>query len=328
MNHVGLAQHHVLDKNFYMHMDISVAGVAHQAGTCRFGTDPATSVLDANCKAHELDNLYVVDTSFFPSIGAVNPALTAMANAIRVGEHLAERLRLATCTWPPAPRPTSSTPPGSSRASCWSPSRRPARSSPTPTSTTCRARQYGAMFLPQVVTAIAGALLGAGLARRFGAKRVYLVGLTASLVSMAPARHQHAVHRQPAGRLRAAAARHRLPRRRLRAHRADAQHVHGGVPPRARSTGRCSCSTPCSGSAPRSPRCSWRSSSASASGGACRCCPSVLLAGAAARQPAPAAADRSRAPRPRRRRTPERASRPASGWYAAFARALRHLRDR
>jgi choline dehydrogenase-like flavoprotein len=53
--------------------------------------DPATSVLDVNCKAHELDNLYVVDTSFFPSIGAVNPALTAMANAIRVGEHLLSR---------------------------------------------------------------------------------------------------------------------------------------------------------------------------------------------------------------------------------------------
>jgi hypothetical protein len=54
-------------------MNIPVAGVAHQAGTCRFGNDPATSVLDVNCKAHELDNLYVVDTSFFPSIGAVNP---------------------------------------------------------------------------------------------------------------------------------------------------------------------------------------------------------------------------------------------------------------
>ena len=53
---------------------------------------PATSVLDADCKAHELDNLYVVDTSFFPSIGAVNPALTAMANALRVGDHLLERL--------------------------------------------------------------------------------------------------------------------------------------------------------------------------------------------------------------------------------------------
>ena len=62
------------------------------AGTCRFGTDPATSVLDVNCKAHELDNLYVLDTSFFPSIGAVNPASTAMANAIRVGEHVADRI--------------------------------------------------------------------------------------------------------------------------------------------------------------------------------------------------------------------------------------------
>jgi len=66
--------------------------LAHQAGPCRFGTDPATSVLDVNCKTHELDNLYVVDTSFFPSIGAVNPALTAMANAIRVGQHLMSRM--------------------------------------------------------------------------------------------------------------------------------------------------------------------------------------------------------------------------------------------
>jgi choline dehydrogenase-like flavoprotein len=93
LNHAGMAEHHLLRKNFYMHMSIPIAGVAHQAGTCRFGSDPATSVLDPNCKAHELDNLYVVDTSFFPSIGAVNPALTAMANAIRVGEHLLERLR-------------------------------------------------------------------------------------------------------------------------------------------------------------------------------------------------------------------------------------------
>ena len=92
MNHVGMAGHHVLDKNFYMNMAIPVAGVAHQAGTCRFGTDPKDSVLDVNCKAHELDNLYVVDASFFPSIGAVNPALTVMANAIRVGEHLIERM--------------------------------------------------------------------------------------------------------------------------------------------------------------------------------------------------------------------------------------------
>jgi choline dehydrogenase-like flavoprotein len=92
LNHAGMADHHVLGKNFYMDMSIPVAGVAHQVGTCRFGTDPATSVLDVNCKAHELDNLYVVDTSFFPSIGAVNPALTAMANALRVGEHLTSRM--------------------------------------------------------------------------------------------------------------------------------------------------------------------------------------------------------------------------------------------
>jgi choline dehydrogenase-like flavoprotein len=92
LNHTGMAAHHVLRKNFYMDMSIPVAGCAHQAGTCRFGTDPAASVLDVNCKAHELDNLYVVDTSFFPSIGAVNPALTAMANAIRVGEHLISRI--------------------------------------------------------------------------------------------------------------------------------------------------------------------------------------------------------------------------------------------
>jgi len=92
LNHTGMAQHHVLRKNFYMSMDVPVAGVAHQAGTCRFGADPATSVLDTDCKAHQLDNLYVVDTSFFPSIGAVNPALTAIANALRVGEHIRQRI--------------------------------------------------------------------------------------------------------------------------------------------------------------------------------------------------------------------------------------------
>ncbi len=67
--------------------EIGIAGVAHQAGTARFGADPSTSVLDVHCKAHDLDNLYVVDTSFFPSIGAVNPGLTTMANALRVGDH-------------------------------------------------------------------------------------------------------------------------------------------------------------------------------------------------------------------------------------------------
>ena len=67
-------------------------GTAHQVGTTRFGTDPATSVLDVNCKAHELDNLYVVDSSFFVSAAAVNPTLTIVANALRVGDHLKERL--------------------------------------------------------------------------------------------------------------------------------------------------------------------------------------------------------------------------------------------
>lgn len=83
---------HLVPRALYMRNEIGIDGVAHQAGTCRFGRDPKTSVLDTNCKAHELDNLYVVDTSFFPSIGAVNPALTAMANALRVGDHLLERL--------------------------------------------------------------------------------------------------------------------------------------------------------------------------------------------------------------------------------------------
>ena len=66
--------------------------VNHQAGTCRFGVDPATSVLDLNCRAHDLDNLYVVDSSFFPSISAVNPTLTIAANALRVADHLRQRL--------------------------------------------------------------------------------------------------------------------------------------------------------------------------------------------------------------------------------------------
>jgi choline dehydrogenase-like flavoprotein len=84
---------HLTHRFAYMKTDIPIAGCAHQAGTVRFGADPVTSVLNTDCRAHELDNLYVVDTSFFPSIGAVNPALTAMANAIRVGDHLLERLR-------------------------------------------------------------------------------------------------------------------------------------------------------------------------------------------------------------------------------------------
>jgi choline dehydrogenase-like flavoprotein len=71
---------------------LGVSGVSHQNGTLRFGHDAKSSVLDINCKAHDLDNLYVVDGSFFPSSGAVNPSLTIMANALRVGDHLLERL--------------------------------------------------------------------------------------------------------------------------------------------------------------------------------------------------------------------------------------------
>jgi choline dehydrogenase-like flavoprotein len=92
LGHLGMHPEHLIPRNAYLKTTIPVAGCAHQAGTCVFGSDPATSVLDVTCKAHELDNLYVVDTSFFPSIGAVNPALTAMANALRVGDHLLERL--------------------------------------------------------------------------------------------------------------------------------------------------------------------------------------------------------------------------------------------
>jgi len=84
--------HYLIPSTYYMGKHIPLAGVGHQSGTCRFGTDPHISVLDVNCKAHELDNLYVVDTSFFPSIGAVNPSLTAIANAMRVGDHLLQRL--------------------------------------------------------------------------------------------------------------------------------------------------------------------------------------------------------------------------------------------
>jgi choline dehydrogenase-like flavoprotein len=92
LEQIGMHHHHLVPRHAYLKNDIPVAGCAHQAGTCRFGTDPATSVLDVNCRAHEVDNLYVVDTSFFPSIGAVNPALTAMANALRVGDRILERL--------------------------------------------------------------------------------------------------------------------------------------------------------------------------------------------------------------------------------------------
>jgi choline dehydrogenase-like flavoprotein len=92
VGHLDMNPGHLVHRFAYMKNEIPVAGCAHQAGTCRFGTDPADSVLNTDCRAHEVDNLYVVDTSFFPSIGAVNPALTAMANALRAGDHLLARM--------------------------------------------------------------------------------------------------------------------------------------------------------------------------------------------------------------------------------------------
>ncbi len=84
---------HLLSLNAYIPARIPLAGVAHQNGTVRFGHDPASSALDPTCRAHEVENLWVVDGSFFPSSSAVNPALTIMANALRVGDHLRDRLR-------------------------------------------------------------------------------------------------------------------------------------------------------------------------------------------------------------------------------------------
>jgi choline dehydrogenase-like flavoprotein len=92
LKHLNMHPDHLLHRFAYMKNEIPVAGVAHQAGTCRCGDDPAMSAVNRDCRAHELDNLYVVDTSIFPSIGAVNPALTAMANSLRVGDHLLTRM--------------------------------------------------------------------------------------------------------------------------------------------------------------------------------------------------------------------------------------------
>ncbi len=89
-------------RNLFVGDRIPLAGVAHQNGTIRFGRDPQTSALDADCRAHELENLYVVDGSFFVSSAAVNPALTIMANALRVGEHLKQRLGVSRSAVPVA----------------------------------------------------------------------------------------------------------------------------------------------------------------------------------------------------------------------------------
>jgi choline dehydrogenase-like flavoprotein len=85
--------HSYIPEEFYFKKSIPLEGVGHQNGTCRFGPDAKASVLNLDCRAHDIDNLYVVDASFFPSCGAVNPSLTIIANALRVGDHLLQRLK-------------------------------------------------------------------------------------------------------------------------------------------------------------------------------------------------------------------------------------------
>lgn len=82
----------VWDNPYYLGGRLGISAVAHQNGTARFGRDPATSVLNLDCRLHEVDNCYVVDASFFCSSTAMNPTLTIIANALRVADHIAERL--------------------------------------------------------------------------------------------------------------------------------------------------------------------------------------------------------------------------------------------
>ena len=93
---IAALEAHLRAMGFYMfwHKFMGLGVLWHQAGTCRFGTDPTNSVLDVNCKAHDLDNLYVVDASFMPSMGAVNLTLTIVANALRVGDYMKTEMGL------------------------------------------------------------------------------------------------------------------------------------------------------------------------------------------------------------------------------------------
>ena len=93
-NFVDMWQSYLRKTNFFMFMvtTVPLSAVWHQIGTCKFGSDPKTTVLDLNCRAHDVENLYVVDGSFFPSMGAVNPTLTIIANALRVSDRLKDNL--------------------------------------------------------------------------------------------------------------------------------------------------------------------------------------------------------------------------------------------
>jgi choline dehydrogenase-like flavoprotein len=102
LRHIGCEAGTLIPREAYFSKRIDVAGTGHQNGTIRFGHDPATSALNVDCRSHEVDNLYVVDASFFPSSSAVNPTLTIIANALRVAEHLRGRLGLTN----PAGAPT------------------------------------------------------------------------------------------------------------------------------------------------------------------------------------------------------------------------------
>lgn len=91
---ISVLEQHLKALDFYLfwHKRMELAVAWHQVGTCRFGTDPTNSVLDLNCRTHDIENLYVVDASFFPSMGAMNPTLTIVANALRVADHLKSTL--------------------------------------------------------------------------------------------------------------------------------------------------------------------------------------------------------------------------------------------
>ena len=83
-------ENEVMERTQYLGGKLGINGVAHQNGTMRFGVDRTSSVLDVNCRSHDLENLYVVDASFFVSSSAVNPTLTIIANALRVADHITE----------------------------------------------------------------------------------------------------------------------------------------------------------------------------------------------------------------------------------------------
>lgn len=91
---VDLWQNYLRRTDFFLFMvtTVPLSAVWHQVGTCKFGSDPQTTVLDLNCRTHDVENLYVVDGSFIPSMGAVNPTLTIVANALRVADHLKDSI--------------------------------------------------------------------------------------------------------------------------------------------------------------------------------------------------------------------------------------------